>query len=363
MQMSKVELLCSTITLCFVLGLASCSKAPTDTSISDAIKSSLYTDPQLRNDRVEVSVSDGEVTLSGELSSVAAKAQVLKLANGTLGVRKVNDLMQVKAPVPATQLEPLASQTASTTSSPKRRPQKIVPSQYSSPSETKAEPSSPQPVAVLEPEPPPRPPDQPTISQPPPQLPPPPRRMTVPAGTPIRIRMIDSVDSAVDRVGQRFHTSLEAPIVIGNEVIVPKGADVVVKLTEASQAGKIQGQSQLQLALDHLLFQGKSYPLNSTTYEQRGESRGKDTVKKVGLGSALGAAIGAIAGGGKGAAIGAGAGAGAGTAVQVFIKGKQVKIPSETKLDFELEQPVELTLVPSSNRDSQNGSQQADFHQ
>src|SRR5262249_50734065 len=102
---------------------------------------------------------------------------------------------------------------------------------------------------------------------------------------------------------------------------------------------------------------------SSTTYEQKGESRGKDTVKKVGVGTAIGAAIGAIAGGGKGAAIGAGAGAGAGTAVQVFIKGKQVKIPSETKLDFELEQPVEFTLLPSSNRDSQNGSQRADSHQ
>jgi hypothetical protein len=363
MKMAKLELLCSTIILCLVLGLAGCSKTPTDSSIGDAIKSGLYTDPQLKNDRVEVSVSNGEVTLSGELSSVAAKAEVLKLASGTFGVRKVNDLMQVQALVPAKQPEPVASQTASATSSPRRRPKKIVPSQYSSPSETNTEPSSPQPVAVQEPELPPRPPEQPTISQAPPQLPPPPRKMTVPAGTSIRIRMIDSVDSAVDRVGQRFHTSLEAPIVVGNEVIVPKGADVVVKLTEASQAGRIQGQSQLQLALDHLQFQGKSYPLSSTTYEQRGESRGKDTVKKVGVGTAIGAAIGAIAGGGKGAAIGAGAGAGAGTAMQVFIKGKQVKIPSETKLDFELEQPVEFTLPPSSNRDSQNGSQQADSHQ
>ncbi len=175
---------------------------------------------------------------------------------------------------------------------------------------------------------------------------------------------MDSVDSATDRVGQRFHASLQAPIVVGDEVIVPKGADVVVKLTEASQAGKFQGRSELQLALDHLQFQGKSYALQSTTYEQKGESRGKDTAKKVGLGTAIGAAIGAIAGGGKGAAIGAGVGAGAGTATQVFLKGGQVKIPSETKLDFSLEQPVEFTLSPtdrspgnSSERSRQNSQQ------
>jgi hypothetical protein len=85
--------------------------------------------------------------------------------------------------------------------------------------------------------------------------------------------------------------------------------------------------------------------------------RHRSTGKSVAIvaGSAgVGAAIGAIAGGGKGAAIGAGVGAGAGTAAQVFIKGKQVKIPSETKLDFTLEQSVEITLLPGQSRRSRN---------
>jgi len=166
--------------------------------------------------------------------------------------------------------------------------------------------------------------------------------------------MIDSVDSSTDQVGQQFRASLEAPIVVEDEVIVPKGVDVFVKLTEARSSGKIKGQSELQVELDHLQFQGKSYALASSTYEQKGESRGKDTVKKVGIGTAIGAAIGAIAGGGKGAAIGAGVGAGAGTAMQVFIKGKQVKIPSETKLDFTLEQTVEITLSPGQAKQPRN---------
>jgi hypothetical protein len=56
--------------------------------------------------------------------------------------------------------------------------------------------------------------------------------------------------------------------------------------------------------------------------------------------AALGAIIGAIAGGGKGAAIGAGAGAGVGTAAQVMTKGQRVRIPSETRLTFTLQRPV-----------------------
>jgi hypothetical protein len=58
--------------------------------------------------------------------------------------------------------------------------------------------------------------------------------------------------------------------------------------------------------------------------------------------AAVGAIIGAIAGGGKGAAIGGLAGAGAGTTAQVITKGQRVKIPSETRLTFTLDQPVRL---------------------
>ena len=156
--------------------------------------------------------------------------------------------------------------------------------------------------------------------------------------------MIDSVDSATGKIGDTFLASLAAPIVVNNEVIIPKDADVYVKLASAKTSGKFTGQSELTLALDSVKFRGKSYPLTSSTFQQVGESRGKDTAKKTAIGAAIGTAIGAIAGGGKGAAIGAGIGAGSGAATQVFMKGKQVKVPSETKIDFQLEQPVDVTM-------------------
>ena len=160
--------------------------------------------------------------------------------------------------------------------------------------------------------------------------------------------MIDGVDSAVNQTGEIFHAALEAPIVVGDEVVVPKGADVYVRLASASSAGRMSGQSDLRLELVKLEFQGQSYPLVSSTYSLTGSSRGKDTAKKVGAGAVLGTLLGAIAGGGKGAAIGAAAGAGAGGVYQASTHGKQVKIPSETKLDFQLEQPVTVTVMPHS---------------
>ena len=158
--------------------------------------------------------------------------------------------------------------------------------------------------------------------------------------------MIDGVDSSVNKAGELFHASLEAPVVVDNEVVVPKGADIYVRLSSASSAGHVSGQSELHLELVKLEFQGSSYPLVSSTYSLSGESRSKNSAEKIGGGAVLGALIGAIAGGGKGAAIGAGVGGGAGGVYQGATKGKAVKIPSETKLDFQLDQPVTVTVLP-----------------
>jgi hypothetical protein len=181
---------------------------------------------------------------------------------------------------------------------------------------------------------------------PPPPPPPEPRQVQVPAGTTLTIRMIDGIDSSVNQAGEIFHASLENPIVVDNEVIVSKGADVYVRLVNASSAGRMTGKSELGLELVKLDYQGQSYPLVSNNYSVSGSSRGKNTAAKVGGGAALGAIIGALAGGGKGAAIGAGVGGAGGGIYQASTHGKQVKVPSETKLDFQLNQPVTITVLP-----------------
>src|SRR5262249_57106869 len=66
------------------------------------------------------------------------------------------------------------------------------------------------------------------------------------------------------------------------------------------------------------------------------------------LGAASGGALGAIAGGGKGAAMGAGAGAGGGVGATVLMKGEQVRVPSEPRLTFTLEHPVNVTIPPGA---------------
>jgi hypothetical protein len=167
--------------------------------------------------------------------------------------------------------------------------------------------------------------------------------VTIPAGQSMLIRMIDGVDSSKNHVGDIFHASLETDLTIGDTVVARKGTDVYGRLAQAKEAGHLAGSSELQLELTRMVIDGRDYPVVSSDYTLQGKGRGKNTAEKVGGGAALGAIIGAIAGGGKGAAIGAGVGAGAGGAVQVLTRGQQVKVPSETVLEFRLQQAATVT--------------------
>ena len=170
------------------------------------------------------------------------------------------------------------------------------------------------------------------------------KRVTVPAGTRILVRMVDSIDSSKQKAGYRFTATLEANLQAEDIVIAPRGTTVYGRLASASSACRMKGSSELTLELTDIMIKGTAYPLLTSTYEIKGKGEGGNTAKKVVGGAGLGALIGGLAGGGKGAGIGALAGAGAGTAVAASKKGEQLQIPSETLLEFRLEQPVSLPV-------------------
>jgi hypothetical protein len=167
--------------------------------------------------------------------------------------------------------------------------------------------------------------------------------VTIPAGQPLLVRMIDGVDSKKNNVGDIFHASLETDLNINGALVARRGTDVYGRLAEAKEAGHFSGSSELQLELTRMVINGQDYPVVSSDYTLKGKGRGSNTAQKVGGGAVAGTIIGAIAGGGKGAAIGAGAGSAAGAGVQVFTRGQQVKVPSETLLEFRLQQPVTVS--------------------
>jgi hypothetical protein len=171
------------------------------------------------------------------------------------------------------------------------------------------------------------------------------KRITVPAGTRILIRTVDAIDSSKQKTGFRFTATLETNLQAEDKVIAPRGTTVYGRLAQASSAGRMSGSSELTLELTDIVINGTAYPLLTGTYEVKGKGEGGKTAKKVVGGAGLGALIGGVAGGGKGAGIGAAAGAATGTAVAASKKGQQLQIPSESLLEFRLEQPVALPVA------------------
>jgi hypothetical protein len=343
-----------------------CSKARNDESIMTGIKAGLFSDARTKSANIDVVVKNGSATLAGEVPDENTRYEAFKIAKETTGVVNVEDQMSLPqppgrtarhtpasaapsasaaaAPKPARELQhdreslpvrPLAS--AANVNGPNTRfqedPQQSAPSQP-----TPAVSDTPAPAEA-------------PAAPPAPVAPPPPpvRQVSIPAGTPVHIQMIDGVDSATNHIGDMFHASLSFPIVVNGETIVPTGTDVYVKLTNSNSAGRLTGRSELTLQLARLDFQGKSYSLASDDFQEVGKSRGKRTAVGAGVGAAVGAALGGIFGGGKGAVIGAGAGGGAGTAGAATTGNTQVRIPSETKLDFNLQQTVDVTYSPDKN--------------
>lgn len=164
----------------------------------------------------------------------------------------------------------------------------------------------------------------------------------LPRATEVTVRMIDSIDSDVNKPGDEFRASLDDAIVVGDDVIVKQGADATVRLVAKEDSGKIKGRTSLTLQLVSVMVNGKPMALESGDVAQSSGSRGARTAKSAAAVGAIGAIIGGIAGGGKGAAIGAAAGAGAGAGAQIFLDPQRVKVPSESLLTFVTEKPARI---------------------
>lgn len=161
----------------------------------------------------------------------------------------------------------------------------------------------------------------------------------VPEGTVVTVRLIDPVDSDHADAGQTYRASLDEPITDNGVVVAPAGADATVKVVSVDQSGTISGREEIALVLSEVLVNGRRLIPETQHAEVSAKSRTQESAKVIGGTAVVGAIIGAIAGGGKGAAIGAASGAGAGAAIQA-IRGQRIQIPSETKLDFTLTEPL-----------------------
>ncbi len=294
--MRKFSFLCLLIVISLSL---SCSRKPSDETISQDIQKKAAADRQAKDSQVIVETKQGRVTLTGKARTEAARQKVEAIAKEEPGVIGVDDEIAVDE---------------SFTPEPRTLGEEV------------------QQAAERTPIPP----------------PPPPKPIVVPAGTALTIRLSQAVGSKTSQPGTPFAGSVSTPITIDGKIAIPAGSDVTGIVKDAKKAGKFKGAGVLSMRLDSITVRGHQYNIVSTSFDQTTKGKGKRTAGAVAGGAGAGAVIGGLAGGGKGAGIGALVGVTAG-AIGAATTGnsRDIEFPAESALSFELAQP--LTLKPDTS--------------
>ena len=165
--------------------------------------------------------------------------------------------------------------------------------------------------------------------------------MTVPIGTPLNVRLTQSIDVDASQAGMTFKGIVDDPVMIDGAVVIPRGASAVLQAVKVEQSGTMKGSDKISLKVNAIGFGGMVHQVATTYVETKGKGEGKRTARKVGGGAGLGAIVGGIAGGGSGAAIGAAVGGVTGAAVASSGE-EHLTLPAETRLTFQLTAAVNI---------------------
>jgi hypothetical protein len=277
--------------------LIGCSKEPSDDTISKDIQDKVATDPDTRDSQVAVATKDRKVTLTGKVKTPAAQQKAEQIAREEPGTAGVDDQTVVEGDTSAA-AAPMSM-------------------------------SQPQAAPAPPPPPPPKPKPQPIV---------------VPAGTTLTVRLGDALSSKTAQAGQTFMATLAQPVSTERGTAIPAGSTASGTVVSAKSKGKFKGEGELTVALTSITINGHTYPIQTAPLSSTSKGKGKRTAATTGGGAAGGALIGGLAGGGKGAGIGALVGAGAGLVGGAMTGNKQIELPAESALSFQLSAP--LTLPP-----------------
>jgi hypothetical protein len=360
MKISRQSLYSCVLGITLLLGTG-CAKKLDDAKMSSDIQSKFSQDSGLSSKQLTVQANNGVVTLSGMVDNAAQRDAAGQQAASVPGVKTVVNNLQVgnaladaaPAAKPAPSTEASAPQDKpqpeAAPKSAKSREHKHSRTTRSSEQDS-AQKSDPQQMGDNNPPPANMNSAAAPVDNPPPPPPPAPKKLIIDQGTQLAVRLVDPIDSEKNQTGDTFHATLNAPLTSDGEEALPAGVDITGHLVGVKSAGKFAGQSEVVLQLDSITAGGKTYTVETDQYKKTGSSRGKNTAAKVGGGAVVGSIIGALAGGGKGAAIGAAAGAGVGGGVQAATKSQQIKLPSETILNFTLQSPITVVQTSAPNR-------------
>ena len=286
-----------------------CSKKPTDAQLATNVQKQIIADPALTAQPISVAANDGTVTLTGTVGDDNSRNLAAKDASQVEGVRTVvNNLTiagSLNAAVPPVNGQPPTEGSAA------------MPPPPTSGSPEAAAPPSTQTQA--------------------------PQAIVVPTGTRIRVRLAQTLSTKQNQTGDSFSGTLVSPIAVDGQTVIPAGARARGVVTEAKARGRFKGQAVLAIRLDSIRSGGQNYPVRTSHVERVEQGKGKRSAAMTGGGAGFGAIVGGLAGGGKGALIGGLLGGGGGAAGSALTGNKDLVLPAESVVTFDLERSLTVT--------------------
>ena len=280
----------ATVTLLF----SGCGGGPSDQQVTANVQKQISADAALHGQPVSVAANHGTVTLSGTVDGPGSRELAANDAAKVSGVHKVINNLTVAAPA------------ASAAANPPEAPPAPTPSATPEPTEAPAEPAT----------------------------------IVIPAGTRLRVRLRETLSSNHSRTGERFSGILVSPVRASGRIVIRAGARTHGTVIEAKSMGRFKGHAALALRLETVRDQGRTYSVRTSRIERIEQGKGKRSAAMTGGGAGLGAIIGGLAGGGKGALIGGLVGGGGGAAGSALTGNKDIVLPAETVLTFDLERSL-----------------------
>lgn len=172
--------------------------------------------------------------------------------------------------------------------------------------------------------------------------------VTIPAGTPVSVRLSRWLSSGRVAPGHVFEGFVSNDVMAGGQIALPRGTQVTGTVVDVTQPGALKGSGSITLQLQSAMLGGNQYPLQSEPWTINGHDKTGQTVGTTAVMGIFGALIGGAVGGGGGALAGAGIGAAGGLGISAASGGGNAVIPGEARVTFRLDQPSTVTTVSES---------------
>src|SRR5260221_14559786 len=124
--------------------------------------------------------------------------------------------------------------------------------------------------------------------------------VTVPEETAIHVTLDQGISSNQNRPGDHFEATISEPVVLNDKTVIPQGTPVEGIVVDARPSGHLMGRAHLQLALESMQLDGKTYDLRTSSSYRRGGDHKKRNWALIGGGAGGGAVFRGAAGGGPG---------------------------------------------------------------